>query len=58
MGSAFFEMAKQVYDASLNLSEEQKAMAMFWRDVPGVTSPGHWISIVQQNDSSNKSTVR
>ena len=23
-------------------------MAMFWRDVPGVTSPGHWLSILQQ----------
>jgi hypothetical protein len=23
-------------------------MAMFWRDVPGATSPGHWLSIVQQ----------
>ena len=47
-GSPFFEMVKQVYDASQNLTDDQKAMAMFWRDVPGVTSPGHWLSIVQQ----------
>lgn len=46
--SAFYQMVKQVYDASQNLTEDQKAMAMFWRDVPGVTSPGHWLSIVQQ----------
>ena len=41
-------MVKQVYDASQNLTEDQKAMATFWRDVPGVTSPGHWLSILQQ----------
>ena len=46
--AAFYQMAKQVYDASQNLTDDQKAMAMFWRDVPGVTSPGHWLSIVQQ----------
>jgi hypothetical protein len=47
-GSPFYQMVKQVYDASQNLTEDQKAMAMFWRDVPGVSSPGHWLSILQQ----------
>ena len=46
--SAFYQMAKNVYDASLTLTEDQKAMAMFWRDIPGVSSPGHWLSILQQ----------
>ena len=46
--SPFYQMVKQVYDASLNLTDDQKAMAIFWRDVPGVTSPGHWLSIMQQ----------
>lgn len=46
--SPFFQMVKQVYDASFTLTEDQKAKAIFWRDVPGVTSPGHWLSIVQQ----------
>lgn len=46
--SAFYQMAKEVYDASLTLTEDQKAMALFWRDVPGVSSPGHWVSILQQ----------
>ena len=46
--SPFHNMVKSVYDASLNLTTEQKAMAAFWRDVPGVTSPGHWLSIVKQ----------
>ena len=56
-GSAFFQMAKQVYDASLNPSADQKAMAMFWRDVPGVTSPGHWLSIVQQTIRQTKAPL-
>ena len=47
-GSSFYLMVKEVYDASLNLTDDQKAMALFWRDVPGATSPGHWLSIVQQ----------
>ncbi len=46
--SPFYQMAKQVYDASQTLTDDQKAMAMYWRDVPGVTSPGHWLSILQQ----------
>lgn len=44
----FYQMVKKVYDVSQTLTDDQKAMAMFWRDVPGVTSPGHWVSILQQ----------
>ncbi len=46
--SAFYQMVKQVYDASLTLTDDQKAQSVYWRDVPGVTTPGHWVSIVQQ----------
>lgn len=46
--SLFFQMVKQVYDASQNLTPDQTAMAVFWRDIPGVSSPGHWLSILQQ----------
>lgn len=46
--SPFYQMVKQVYDVSQALTDDQKAMALFWRDVPGATSPGHWLSIVQQ----------
>lgn len=46
--SPFYNMVKEVYDASLVLTDAQKAMAIFWRDVPGATSPGHWLSILQQ----------
>lgn len=47
-GTEFHSMVKEVYDASLTLTDDQKAMSLFWRDIPGVTSPGHWLSIVQQ----------
>jgi hypothetical protein len=46
--SPFYKMVKEVYDVSLTLTDDQKAMAIFWRDVPGVSSPGHWLSILQQ----------
>lgn len=46
--SPFYQTVKEVYDASLVLTDGQKAMANFWKDVPGVSSPGHWVSILQQ----------
>lgn len=55
--SAFYKMVKEVYDASLVLTDDQKAMGMFWRDVPGTTSPGHWLSILQQVVKKDKSTL-
>lgn len=46
--SDFYKMAKQVYDVSQTLTPEQTAMALYWRDVPGVTTPGHYVSILKQ----------
>lgn len=46
--SNFFKMVNRVYDASQTLTPDQTAMALWWRDIPGVTSPGHWLSIVHQ----------
>ena len=46
--SNFYQMANYVYDVSQHLTEDNKAAALFWRDVPGVSSPGHWLSILQQ----------
>lgn len=46
--SAFFKMANDLYTTSKQLTTDQKNWALFWRDVPGVTTPGHWMSIVQQ----------
>ena len=55
--SAFYQMVKQVYDVSQNLTEDNKAAALFWRDVPGVSSPGHWLSILQQVVRKTNSTL-
>ncbi len=46
--SEFFQMAKQVYDVSQNLTPDQIAMALFWRDAPVYAPGGHWLSILQQ----------
>ena len=55
--SDFFIQAKNVYEISLSLTDAQKAMAIFWRDVPGVTSPGHWLSILQQTVVKTNSSL-
>jgi hypothetical protein len=50
-GSAFYNSAKEVYDVSLTLSEEQKAIAFFWDDAPNgtyVSAFGHWFNILRQ----------
>ena len=41
-------MVKAVYDASQTLTTDQTNMALYWRDIPGVTAGGHWLSILQQ----------
>ncbi|MEJ0081358.1 MAG: hypothetical protein WDM78_10540 [Puia sp.] len=41
-------MVKQLYDVSQALTTDQTNQAIFWRDIPGVSSPGHWLSILQQ----------
>jgi hypothetical protein len=41
-------MANDLYTASKHLTTDQQNWALFWRDVPGVTTPGHWMSILQQ----------
>jgi hypothetical protein len=46
--SPFYKMVLQLYNTSQSLTNNDSSMALFWRDVPGVTSPGHWESILQQ----------
>lgn len=45
--SVFYLEANEVYITSLNLSDEQKTIARFWSDDPGLTGtpPGHSMSI-------------
>jgi hypothetical protein len=47
-GSDFYNQVNDLYQASKVLTTDQKNMALFWRDVPGVSTPGHWLSITQQ----------
>ncbi len=47
-GSDFYKQVNDLYQASKVLTTDQKNMALFWRDVPGVSTPGHWMSILQQ----------
>jgi hypothetical protein len=39
-----------VFETVANLTDEQRAIALFWADTPGQTGtpPGHWISILGQ----------
>jgi hypothetical protein len=48
--SAFWAEALEVYDAVNNLTDEQRAIALFWADDPSVTAtpPGHSVSIATQ----------
>ena len=48
-GSAFYRMAREVYDVTSNLTPEQSATALYWDDSPNgsyITVYGHWSSIL------------
>lgn len=57
VGSPFYNMVKEVYDAKNNATADQQAMAIYWRDVPGVSSPGHWESVLQQTIRIRKTSL-
>jgi hypothetical protein len=48
--SAFHAFGLEVYTTSVTLTEEQRTIAHFWADNPGMTGtpPGHWVAIVGQ----------
>lgn len=48
--SVFYQEAMAVYDAVSSLTPEQRIIAQFWSDDPGLTAtpPGHSISILNQ----------
>ncbi len=48
--SEFYKQAFEVFDAKVNLTPEQRAIARFWADdaMLSTTPPGHWISIALQ----------
>jgi len=55
--SDFYKEVNDLYQASKVLTTDQKNMALFWRDVPGVSTPGHWMSITQQAIRQSKSRL-
>jgi hypothetical protein len=51
VGSPFYQMALDVLTTSQMNTPEQRAIALFWNDVPNgrsFTPPGHWVSILAQ----------
>jgi len=55
--SKFYSMVNEVYEASQNLTESQKAMALFWDDFPDgkyYGAAGHWASIFRQVATTQK----
>ncbi|KIC91303.1 hypothetical protein OI18_22440 [Flavihumibacter solisilvae] len=45
--SKYYRMAKEVYEISQNLTADQTALALFYRDKPGF-GDGHYLSILKQ----------
>ncbi|MEO6732452.1 MAG: vanadium-dependent haloperoxidase [Ferruginibacter sp.] len=48
VNSAFYKMAKDVYDKSLVLTPEQIAAAIYNRDAPGYPGGGHFVALLSQ----------
>jgi hypothetical protein len=46
--SPFYAMVKEVYDVSLVLTNEQKAMADYFKDVPGYAAGGGFVWVLQE----------
>jgi hypothetical protein len=56
--SAFYKEVKSVYEISQHLSEQQKDIALFWKEInPGVTAPGHWLNILRQVIQQDNATL-
>ncbi|HUQ66278.1 MAG TPA: vanadium-dependent haloperoxidase [Flavitalea sp.] len=47
-GSAFYKMVYEVYDVSTKLTDDQKAMADYFKDAPGYGPGGGFVSILSQ----------
>jgi hypothetical protein len=56
-GSPFYNMVKQVYDASLTLTPDQKAMCDYFKDVPGYTPGGTYVALMAQALENTKPTL-
>ena len=55
--SDFYKMVKDVYDKSLVLTDDQKAMAFYHRDAPGYPGGGHFVAVLSQVLTQSKATL-
>ena len=55
--SDFYKMVKEIYDASLVLTADQKAMADYFKDNPGYSPGGGFVSILLQALNRTKPTL-
>ena len=46
--SAYYKSMQEVYDVSQNLTANQRAIGLYYRDNPGYVSGGHYLSILYQ----------
>ena len=60
VGSAFYREAEEVRRASVQPTEEQRRVALYWADDPGKTPTpaGHWTWILTDLLRENKSIWR
>ncbi|HJW17418.1 MAG TPA: vanadium-dependent haloperoxidase [Flavisolibacter sp.] len=56
-GSPFYNMVKELYDASLSLTPQQKALADYFKDVPGYTPGGTYLALMTQALDITKPTL-
>jgi len=47
-GSPFYNMVREVYDASLTLTAAQKALVDYFKDVPGYSPGGTYVALMAQ----------
>ena len=60
VGSPFYNMVKEVYDASATpttLTADQKALADYFKDVPGYTPGGTYVALMSQALDNTKPTL-
>jgi hypothetical protein len=58
--SDFYKMADEVYQASVQMDEKNRAMGLFWDDFPDnqtLTAGGHWASILKNIMAERKTSL-
>lgn len=56
-GSPFYNMAKEVYDASLSLTDDKKALVDYFKDIPGYTPGGTYVALMTQALDNTKPSL-